>query len=264
MSAEPWAMVNQDESQDNAQLGLAECEQDEDQESQHLGEEVTSEEGSNNELFDCLVQITIAGQQLLVYHSSSRQCEWNIQGISNFFFRTADKKKATDLFRERKEIIMNYQSQGAVAGDQLDSNDSTDFQKVHGWEISGKNSGSKRELFQHLWQLLLLFFAFLTGEGKSPTASTVANGLQDFCKNYSPLLGKLIFSSVLLWQTMMKTTLTRNGWHWLWTMTWDYTHGICSAKKRFYWFLKNGIKIWTKETSPGSRADSQTQQLLNF
>lgn len=108
MSAEPWAMVNQDESQDNEQLGLAECEQDEDQESQHLGEEVTSEEGSNNELFDCLVQITIAGQQLLVYHSSSRQCEWNIQGISNFFFRTADKKKATDLFRERKEIIMNY------------------------------------------------------------------------------------------------------------------------------------------------------------
>ena len=107
MSAEPWAMVNQDESQDNEQLGLAECEQDEDQESQHLGEEVTSEEGSNNELFDCLVQITIAGQQLLVYHSSSRQCEWNIQGISNFFFRTADKKKATDLFRERKEIIMN-------------------------------------------------------------------------------------------------------------------------------------------------------------
>jgi hypothetical protein len=93
MSAEPWAMVNQDESQDNEQLGLAECEQDEDQESQHLGEEVTSEEGSNNELFDCLVQITIAGQQLLVYHSSSRLCEWNIQGISNFFSELLPRKR---------------------------------------------------------------------------------------------------------------------------------------------------------------------------
>ncbi len=262
MSAEPWAMVNQDESQDNEQLGLAECEQDEDQESQHLGEEVTSEEGSNNELFDCLVQITIAGQQLLVYHSSSRQCEWNIQGISNFFSELLPRKRPLTCSGRGKRsswTITGSCGRGSIG-----------LEWFHGlpegtWlEISGKNSGSKRELFQHLWQLLLLFFAFLTGEGKSPTASTVANGLQDFCKNYSPLLGKLIFSSVLLWQTMMKTTLTRNGWHWLWTMTWDYTHGICSAKKRFYWFLKNGIKIWTKETSPGSRADSQTQQLLNF